>query len=62
VQPQRSVFAAPSNTEDCVYLNVFTPDPAARQPVMVWFYGGGLFSGESNDYGSKLAPATTSWW
>jgi para-nitrobenzyl esterase len=60
VQPQRGVFAAPSNTEDCLYLNVFTPkaepDPAARQPVMVWFHGGGLFSGESNDYdGSKLA-------
>jgi para-nitrobenzyl esterase len=60
VQPQRGVFASPSNTEDCLYLNVFTPktepDPAARQPVMVWFYGGGLFSGESNDYdGSKLA-------
>jgi para-nitrobenzyl esterase len=25
VQPQRGVFAAPSNTEDCLYLNVFTP-------------------------------------
>src|SRR5271163_4992035 len=51
VQPQRGVFAAPSNTEDCLYLNVFTPktesDPAARQPVMIWFHGGGLFSGES---------------
>jgi para-nitrobenzyl esterase len=59
-QPQRGVFAAPSDTEDCLYLNVFTPktapDPAARQPVMVWFHGGGLFSGESNDYdGTKLA-------
>jgi para-nitrobenzyl esterase len=53
-------LAAPSNTEDCLYLNVFTPkttpDAAARQPVMVWFHGGGLFSGESNDYdGGKLA-------
>jgi para-nitrobenzyl esterase len=60
VQPQRGIFAAPSNTEDCLYLNVFTPktapDAAARQPVMVWFHGGGLYSGESNDYdGSKLA-------
>ena len=60
VQPQRGVFAAPSKTEDCLYLNVFTPtaEPAtgARLPVMVWFHGGGLFSGESNDYdGAKLA-------
>jgi para-nitrobenzyl esterase len=60
VQPQRGVFASPSKTEDCLYLNVFTPaaepGPGARLPVMVWFHGGGLFSGESNDYdGSKLA-------
>jgi para-nitrobenzyl esterase len=60
VQPPRGIFAAPSNTEDCLYLNVFTPktapEAAAGQPVMVWFHGGGLFSGESNDYdGSKLA-------
>jgi para-nitrobenzyl esterase len=59
-QPQRGVFAAPSKTEDCLYLNVFTPatgtNTEARLPVMVWFHGGGLFSGESNDYdGSKLA-------
>lgn len=59
-QSQRGVFASPSNTEDCLYLNVFAPasKPAqpANRPVMVWFYGGGLFSGESNDYdGSKLA-------
>ena len=58
-QPARGIFAAPSNTEDCLYLNVFAPHaPAAsaKLPVMVWFYGGGLFSGESNDYdGSKLA-------
>ena len=25
MQPQRGVFAAPSSTEDCLYLNVFTP-------------------------------------
>jgi len=59
-QPQRGVFAAPSTTEDCLYLNLYVPDAnpgaAAKRPVMVWFHGGGLFSGESNDYdGSKLA-------
>ena len=47
------VFAGPvSLTEDCLYLNVFTP-PAARGkklPVLVWIHGGGLFDGESNDY------------
>jgi para-nitrobenzyl esterase len=59
-QPNRGTFASPSTTEDCLYLNVFTPDikpgRSAKRPVMVWFYGGGLFSGESNDYdGTKLA-------
>jgi para-nitrobenzyl esterase len=50
------VFAGPvSVTEDCLYLNVFTPShsPAAnakKLPVLVWIHGGGLFDGESNDY------------
>lgn len=60
VQNQAGKFAHPSITEDCLYLNVFTPrDYAASaeaRPVLVWFYGGGLVAGETNDYdGSKLA-------
>ena len=58
-QQQRGVFAAPSKSEDRLYLNLYASHPGAggdKQPVMVWFHGGGLFSGESNDYdGSKLA-------
>ena len=53
------VFAGPANiNEDCLYLNVFTPnlDPSAKLPVIVWIHGGGNVDGESNDYdGSKLA-------
>ena len=53
------VFAAPSQNEDCLYLNIFAPShPKADVPlpVMVWIHGGGLFDGEANDYdGSKLA-------
>lgn len=58
-QAERGIFAMPGIDEDCLYLNVFTPtanpDGAGRLPVMVWFYGGGLFSGDSNSYdGSRL--------
>ncbi len=53
------VFAGPANNnEDCLYLNVFTPnlDPSARLPVIFWIHGGGNVDGESNDYdASKLA-------
>jgi len=54
-------FATASQTEDCLFLNVFKPAKAhkgARLPVMVWIPGGGLHSGESDDYdGAGLARA-----
>jgi carboxylesterase type B len=41
---------AASADEDCLYLNVWTPNPAASKlPVMVWFHGGGNVGGSASD-------------
>jgi para-nitrobenzyl esterase len=45
-------FGVGSTSEDCLYLNVYTPPHAGNRPlpVMVWIHGGALVTGESNDY------------
>jgi para-nitrobenzyl esterase len=44
-------FGAPATaSEDCLYLNLWTPakTPRDRLPVMVWIYGGGFLGGATN--------------
>ena len=48
-----SPFGVASVTEDCLFLNVFTPDSNDffhPRAVMFWIHGGALVFGESNDY------------
>src|SRR5215472_6400549 len=46
-------FGQASTSEDCLFLNVFTPShkqTGSHHPVMLWIHGGALVTGESNDY------------
>jgi para-nitrobenzyl esterase len=48
---QASLQGPRSENEDCLYLNVWSPDPAPSKsrPVMVWFHGGGNQNGSTGD-------------
>jgi len=53
-------FSDPPFSEDCLYLNIWSPHPdaSARLPVLVWFHGGSNKAGwsfEANYQGARLA-------
>lgn len=55
---EASAFSGRSETEDCLYLNVYRPDNSTGQPlpVMVWLHGGGYVLGAGSYYdGAPLA-------
>ena len=58
--PIQGTRTGSSMSEDCLYLNVWTPAKSAKDriPVLVWIYGGGFSAGSTSDRsysGEKLA-------
>ncbi len=52
-------FGTASVNEDCLFLNVYTPNPVKTNlPVMVWIHGGAFVTGEGSDYDPSASLVT----
>ncbi len=60
--PQLGSLTSPasSENEDCLYLNVWAPEPAPASalPVMLWFHGGSNITGSTGDTIPFVDPPT----
>lgn len=52
-------FGTASANEDCLFLNVYTPNPVKTNlPVMIWIHGGAFVTGEGSDYDPSASLVT----
>lgn len=49
MQPASRFFDYPAMSEDCLFLNIWTPANARNAPVLVWIHGGSLTNGSGGD-------------
>ncbi|XP_078603168.1 pyrethroid hydrolase Ces2e-like [Branchiostoma floridae x Branchiostoma japonicum] len=49
-------YRSNSSSEDCLFLNVYTPNVSATAnlPVMVWIHGGGWYNGAADTYPAEI--------
>ena len=58
-QPYGDIRAdAAGKSEDCLYVNVWTPALSGRRAVMVWIHGGGFFAGFGGEERHNPGPLT----
>lgn len=48
---QTAVWVTNPKSEDCLYLNIWAPETAAKLPVIVWIHGGGYYGGTAAQAG-----------
>lgn len=57
-QPKGLPIGVPSESEDCLYLNVTAPaESGGKRPVIVWIHGGSLMYGTGDMYGPDRLAA-----
>ena len=56
----KCIDASGSGTEDCLFLDVRTPDLHGSRPVIVWIHGGALKIGSGSDQGYSFDSEATS--
>ncbi|XP_067939727.1 acylcarnitine hydrolase-like [Watersipora subatra] len=44
--------------EDCLFLNIYSPQTPSNKSVMLWIHGGGFAFGKSNDFNGAILAAS----
>ncbi|GAA0552926.1 para-nitrobenzyl esterase [Rhizomicrobium palustre] len=58
---QTATWVKDSRSEDCLFVNITTPNAKSKKPypVLVWIHGGGLTSGTGSEWGPLGGKALT---